>query len=87
MATCRSCRASIFWAETLATATKAGRRIPLDTDPDNPAVAGKFDNGNVVFIGTFTGDGTPIVKIVGGAAGRARPHWASCPNAPRHRRS
>lgn len=84
---CRSCKAPIIWAETQASAKKAGKRIPLDTDPQNPALAARYSDGNIMFVGTRTGDGTPIVRVTRPGPNKARTHFSSCPNAGRHRLS
>lgn len=85
MSVCRSCRAPVVWVETEATASKPGRKMPLDANPDDPTRAALFDNGNVVFVGARTGDGTPIVKVIAPGPRRCRSHFASCPNAMSHR--
>lgn len=86
MSRCRSCDAQVVWVETEATATKAGRRMPLDADPDQPSRALEVGNGNIVFIGKTTGDGTQIVRYVATSAGRHRSHFATCPKAKEHRK-
>lgn len=43
--TCRSCRAAVVWVETEATATKPGRRMPLDADPQRPGKALQVQGG------------------------------------------
>lgn len=87
--TCRSCRASVVWVETEATPTKAGRKMPLDADPNNPTKALADDDGNIIFTGARTADGTWIVRYVApGSADRLyRSHFASCPNATSHRKT
>lgn len=85
MSHCRSCNAPVVWVETEATATKPGRRMPLDANPSHPSRAALFDNGNIKFIGRRTGAGTPIVRVVDVGPNRCRTHFASCPNAARHR--
>lgn len=84
MSTCRSCKAPVVWVQTEATEKKAGRNMPLDADPENTARALVVPDGNIVFIGKTTGDGTPIVRYVKG--GKHRSHFATCPNAKEHRR-
>lgn len=86
MSACRSCRAPIVWVETEAKGDKPGRKMPLDADPADLGRAATFDNGNIVFTGAHTGDGTPIVRYTPAAPGRARSHFSSCPNAKAHRR-
>jgi len=85
MSVCRSCRAPVVWVETEATATKPGRKMPLDANPDDTSRAALFDNGNVVFVGRRSGDGTPIVKVVEPGPRRCRSHFALCVNAKSHR--
>ena len=64
MSACRKCGQSIVWGETAATATKPGKRIPLDP-PEKRNVR----------VGT-TGDGSPIVRLVDTYIA----HFASCPD-------
>lgn len=73
---CRSCPQQIRWA-----ITAKGKRIPLDPDP--------FDDGNVtlelvagVWHATVHGDPASIPAD----AKRFISHFATCPNAGRHRR-
>lgn len=72
---CRSCGAPIRWART-----RAGKAVPLDAEP--------ADDGNVV----LQEDGTARVltrrQMDGGgvAAPRYTSHFATCPDAARHRR-
>lgn len=80
---CRSCDAPVVWVETEATAKKGGRRMPLDADPTDTRKALVVENGNIVYTGQTTGDHTPIVRYV--KNGRHRSHFATCPNASRHR--
>lgn len=84
MSRCRSCKAPVVWAETEPTADKPGRRMPLDGDPDVPGQALSVANGNVAFTGRTTVNGTPIVRIVAGAAHRA--HFVTCPDRDNWRR-
>lgn len=87
MSRCRSCQALIVWVETEAKPDKPGRKMPLDADPDEPARALAFAEGNIIFTGAHTGDGTPIVRYIPAGAGRYRSHFASCPKAREHRKS
>lgn len=84
--TCKSCKKPVLWAETEATAQKAGKRIPLDVDFENSARGGRYSDGNLVFTGLRTADGTPIVRYVGTGPDRLRTHFVSCPNRDHHRR-
>jgi hypothetical protein len=77
---CRSCGAAIRWA-----VTATGKRIPLDPEP--------VDGGNIVI--DNSGPHGPIATVVGkatqpGLFGDDSPryvsHFATCPNADRHRR-
>lgn len=79
---CRSCDAPILWAETEATPDRAGKRIPLDAQPNGEAL--HVANGNLVFTGQRTGSGAPIVRYTKG--GGMRTHFVTCPNAKSHRR-
>jgi hypothetical protein len=82
VATCGSCGAAIRWA-----ITPAGKRMPIDREP--------VADGNVEITG-HTGDGTPRVRVLGkteigqptleGDRPRFVSHFATCPNAGRHRR-
>lgn len=80
-ATCRSCQSPVVWCETEATATKAGKRMPLDADPDDRTRALVVVDGNLVFTGDNTGAGTPIVRYVSKNAGKHRSHFATCPQS------
>lgn len=84
VARCRSCQAPVVWATTVATDTKAGRRIPIDADPADPTRALRVKIGNLLFINETAGDGSPLVRYVTG--GPHRTHFATCPNAKGHRR-
>lgn len=84
MSRCRTCDAPILWVETEATEAKPARRMPLDADPENLSAALQVNNGNIVFIGKTSGNGTPIVRFVKG--GSHRTHFVSCPDAAKHRR-
>lgn len=78
---CRSCGAPIRWA-----ITEKGRRMPLDPDPHPDGnvmvehAAGADHSGVVVFAGRLLHEerdlGTPLY----------RSHFASCPDARKHRR-
>jgi len=76
---CRSCGAPIRWART-----EKGRPIPLDLD------AVRDGNVDVVWIG-----GERVAIVLGSADAAAaqiaghdlyKTHFATCPNAPEHRR-
>lgn len=81
MSTCRSCGAPIIWA----TVAKTGKRMPLDATP-NP------DSGNVL----LHPDGTCrvvtnqsirlAVDDVEAAGTWHTTHFATCPDADKHRR-
>lgn len=86
-ARCKSCRADIVWVETEAKADKPGRKMPLDADPNNPGYARIDPNGNLVFTGATTGDGTRIVRYVPAGRGRHVSHFATCPAAATHRKA
>jgi hypothetical protein len=81
VSTCRSCGARIRWA-----VTTAGKRIPVDEQP--------VDSGNVL-LHEAPGGQDPTATVVGkrvqpGLFGDDGPryvsHFATCPNADRHRR-
>lgn len=77
---CRSCGRRIVWAETTI-----GKRMPVDVEPS--------DNGNVELI--EDGGGTIALVLRNDEIGSARnrgallylSHFATCPNAKRHRRA
>lgn len=73
-----------MWVETVATEKRAGRKMPLDADPANPARAAVVENGNLIITREFTADGTPIVRYV--QKGRHVAHFATCPQAAQHRK-
>lgn len=68
-----------MWVETEARGDKAGKRMPLDADPDDRTRALRVDGGNLVFTGDNTGAGVPIVRYV--TAGMHRSHFATCSQA------
>lgn len=80
--TCRSCKASIRWAHT-----DKGKRIPLNPDPD-------FAKGNMILL-PFNGGELAVNKaaldeltweaILEHHVERFVSHFATCPNARRHR--
>lgn len=74
----------MVWAETVATESKPGRRIPLDANPAEPARAARVEGGNLLFTGGTSGDGTPMVRYV--TNGPHQTHFVSCPNARAHRK-
>jgi hypothetical protein len=71
--TCRSCKQPIRWA-----VTEKGHRMPVDPAPRA--------DGNV----TLTAQGPdepPLARVgQGGNGPRYVSHFATCPDAPRHRR-
>lgn len=95
-ASCRSCGAPVVWVETLANEKRAGRKMPLDADPENPRKAARFADGNIIAhrVGgeaQRSGDGTYLVRYLPKDAGRPpngafRSHFSTCPNAAKHRR-
>jgi hypothetical protein len=87
MATCRSCDAPMVWAETVATETKPGRKIPLNAR----VVSGKLEvltaeGGNLRYTGQTSGDGTKLVRYVPNGHGNLTTHFATCPNRAQHRK-
>ncbi len=84
MSKCRSCGASIVWVRTEAKAGKPDRAMPLDADQRGKALV--VGNGNLVFTGLRSGDGTPIVRAVASNQGMHVSHFYTCPAADEHRR-
>lgn len=78
MNTCRSCDASIVWADT-----SSGSRMPVDAEP--------VPDGNLVL--TYPSPGRALALVVDPAQlllddpPRYRSHFATCPNADQHRRN
>jgi hypothetical protein len=79
---CRSCRAEIWWAETLA-----GKRIPVDAEP--------APDGNVVLLREGHGEAPPVVRVTSQAQAdtlipdvgtRYVSHYATCPQAAEWRK-
>lgn len=68
---CTSCRAPIEWAWT-----DKGKRIPLDV--------GEVSGGNLQPFETF--GGKLIVRVVHSLHGSRRSHFATCPDAAKHRK-
>lgn len=81
MPACRSCRAAIIFVPT-----KSGKRMPIDPEP--------YDDGNVVLRvpAGMMGSGEKVAHLLADTEAplegelRFRSHFASCPNAKRHRR-
>lgn len=77
-APCSSCAALIVWAVTAST----GRAMPVDAAP--------ADDGNVKL--TARDGQPPLAVVVGnpakmfGVRWKYRSHFATCPNAAKHRR-
>lgn len=69
---CTSCGAEIEWG-----VTAKARRIPLDP--------GTVRRGNVAIVGTFS-NGTHAVDVVPPGEGDRVSHFATCPDANKHRR-
>lgn len=84
-ARCRSCQAPIVWVESEATEMKPAKKLPLDADPKRPHEALRVSNGNIVFAGATSGDGTPIVRYQRNGAHRS--HFATCKQSKSWRRS
>lgn len=73
---CRSCGADVLWAKT-----DAGKSMPLDPEP--------VDDGNVLLYRTPEGLRAVVMSKgdhVPDNASRHKTHFATCPNAERHRR-
>lgn len=74
MASCKSCGAEIEFVET-----RAGNSIPLDLG--TVELGGK---GNIL----ISDDGDRKIAVVGSVGfGNRVSHFATCPNAPEHRKS
>jgi hypothetical protein len=84
-AVCKSCKRPVVWAKTVD-----GKMMPLDAEPD-PArperhVPVTVECGGVEHEGSPRWEGPlRIVRSVPGR-GNLRTHYATCPNAKRHRR-
>lgn len=76
MKRCKSCRAPIVWATT-----ERGRAIPVDAEP--------HADGNLVLVPVDRGVylARAYQPLFDGKAKRHRSHFATCPNAPEHRKS
>lgn len=75
---CKSCRAPIFWA-----LTAQEKRMPMDTAPG--------ERGDWVIGGWNEETRAPIVRrrdplLDGCQLLRFTPHWATCPDADKHRK-
>lgn len=71
MATCRSCHAEIVWAMT-----EAGRRIPIDAEPQTDGTIRLVDRsyeGRMERFAQIAGKSTTEVRYV--------THYATCPDA------
>lgn len=79
-ALCRSCGAAVIWCQT-----ESGKMTPID------AVAS--EGGNVVIRPAFDASEAPIAHVLTAPElarpaleARHMPHFATCPNAAKHRR-
>ncbi len=74
LAECRSCGTTIRWCQT-----PLGKKMPVDID--------SVPGGNVDLV--KIGPGKYMAKVVAADEGvnRYRSHFASCPNADKHRRA
>jgi hypothetical protein len=80
MAECRTCHAAILWAVN----AKSGKREPLDAEPR--------EDGNIEIV--EPGPDGPLIRhltgeelpLFGEVAPRYVSHFATCPDAPVHRR-
>lgn len=79
MSRCRSCNAEIIWAETAG-----GKRMPLDVEPVIPdirglqvLIPGRGDQGEDL-VRSATADDVALTRFY-------RSHFATCPNADKHR--
>lgn len=75
MSTCDSCGAEIIW-----TITQKGKRMPVDATPIAPN-----GSGNVLITEGFLDD-TPRSMVTDDGAGTHTSHFATCPNAAKHRK-
>lgn len=82
---CRSCGSPMVWAVV----ESSGKRMPLDPSPT--------DDGNVRVLRLSATTGAPLVEVVrkdqaqlgldeSDSGHRYRTHFATCPDAPSHRR-
>jgi len=92
MAKCRSCDAPMVWAKTEdkpernGKPAKPGRMIPLNSmDGVEPM---ECPDANLVIVGTTQTEReeVPLVRYVAAGEGKYTTHFATCPNAPEHRR-
>lgn len=83
MSRCRSCGAEIIWIRT-----KAGKQMPVDTKTERFIADPEGDRLYVMNDG-HTMRGTPVRPGEENAAGVSSghtSHFATCPNAKKHRR-
>ena len=73
MSNCRSCGAAIRWVEM----EKSGKKMPLDAVPVEDGLIWIFGGKG------HTGDVAPAM----GSMDRYTSHFATCPNAKRHRKT
>lgn len=75
MSKCRSCGADILWART-----KAGKLMPVDAaeSSDGNVFVAQTERGLTAFI--------PEEGTVIDGASRHKSHFATCPNAAKHRK-
>lgn len=84
VAKCGSCKAPVLWTKTEGKVDKPGKRMPIDANADgSPMVVSR---GNLVATGHTSTEGAPIVRYVASGQGQHVSHFASCPNAGKHRK-
>lgn len=86
MTACRSCGMPCVWAESEATATKPGKPLLIDADPETGRMA-VLPNANLLVVpGARTLKGAAVVRYVAPGTGLHRAHFATCPQAEKWRK-
>lgn len=78
MASCRSCGAEIVWAKVQRRWNGPESNMPLDAEP---VADGEWLLDPEKGTASYVGKEPSLI-----AEGRHRAHWATCPNADRHRK-
>ena len=82
MSTCRSCGEPVTWATTEGRPDKPSKRIPLDPQPHPDGTHYLRPRGD----GSMQAVHVPVLERAACPHQRYRTHFATCPQADRHRR-
>jgi hypothetical protein len=78
---CRSCGAQIVWART-----RTGKNMPMDYLPSSTGSWHMWRHETFIEVSHAAHGGERAQKARERKQPRYHPHWATCPNAAKHRR-